>query len=91
MDFDCGRLDNDLVARNKGSVLSSTVHSQALKASREEVVEAIPINPNIVTWQTPHQLASEVYFLPITPDYVAYALEKERLDGMLLTLVVRAR
>ena len=59
--------------------------SQALKALREEGVEAVLINPNIATWQTSHQLASEVYFLPITPDYVAYVLEKERPDGILLT------
>ncbi|GLB37752.1 putative carbamoyl-phosphate synthetase large chain, oligomerisation domain containing protein [Lyophyllum shimeji] len=59
--------------------------SQALKALHEEGVEAILINPNIATWQTSHELASEVYFLPITADYVAYVLEKERPDGILLT------
>ena len=59
--------------------------SQALKALREEGVDAVLINPNIATWQTSHQLASEVYFLPITADYVAYVLEKERPDGILLT------
>ncbi|KAF7321587.1 Carbamoyl-phosphate synthase [Mycena kentingensis (nom. inval.)] len=59
--------------------------SQALKALSEEGVNAVLINPNIATWQTSHQLASEVYFLPITADYVAYVLEKERPDGILLT------
>ncbi|KAF8911467.1 carbamoyl-phosphate synthase subunit arginine-specific large [Gymnopilus junonius] len=59
--------------------------SQALKALSEAGVEAILINPNIATWQTSHQLASQVYFLPITADYVAYVLEKERPDGILLT------
>ncbi|KAG8749629.1 carbamoyl-phosphate synthase (glutamine-hydrolyzing) cpa2, partial [Serendipita sp. 396] len=59
--------------------------SQALKALKEEGVEAVLINPNIATWQTSHQLASEVYFLPVTVDYVAYVLEKERPDGVLLT------
>jgi carbamoyl-phosphate synthase large subunit len=44
--------------------------SQAMKALREEGVEAVLVNPNIATWQTSHQLASEVYFLPVTPDYV---------------------
>ena len=48
-------------------------------------VEAVLVNPNIATWQTSHQLASEVYFLPVTPDYVSYVLEKERPDGILLT------
>ncbi|KAJ3749432.1 hypothetical protein DFH05DRAFT_1413669 [Lentinula detonsa] len=59
--------------------------SQALKALSEEGVQAVLINPNIATWQTSHQLAHEVYFLPITADYVAYVLEKERPDGILLT------
>ena len=59
--------------------------SQAMKALRESGIDAVLINPNIATWQTSHQLASEVYFLPITPDYVAYVLEKERPDGILLT------
>ncbi|KAJ6631613.1 hypothetical protein B0H10DRAFT_2159839 [Mycena sp. CBHHK59/15] len=59
--------------------------SQALKALSEEGIQAVLINPNIATWQTSHQLASEVYFLPITSDYVAYVLEKERPDGILLT------
>ncbi|KAG6902373.1 hypothetical protein C0995_000935 [Termitomyces sp. Mi166 len=59
--------------------------SQALKALHEEGVSAVLINPNIATWQTSHELASEVYFLPVTSDYVAYVLEKERPDGILLT------
>ncbi|KZO90341.1 putative arginine-specific carbamoyl-phosphate synthetase, ammonia chain [Calocera viscosa TUFC12733] len=59
--------------------------SQAMKALKEEGIEAILINPNIATWQTSHELASEVYFLPVTADYVAYVLEKERPDGILLT------
>jgi carbamoyl-phosphate synthase large subunit len=59
--------------------------SQAMKALHEEGIEAVLINPNIATWQTSHQLASEVYFLPISVDYVAYVLEKERPDGVLLT------
>jgi carbamoyl-phosphate synthase large subunit len=59
--------------------------SQAMKALREEGVSAVLINPNIATWQTSHHLADEVYFLPITADYVAYVLEKERPDGVLLT------
>jgi carbamoyl-phosphate synthase large subunit len=59
--------------------------SQALKALSEAGVQAVLINPNIATWQTSHELAHEVYFLPVTPDYVAYVLEKERPDGILLT------
>lgn len=59
--------------------------SQAIKALRESGIETILINPNIATIQTSHQLASQIYFLPISPEYVAYVLEKERPDGVLLT------
>lgn len=59
--------------------------SQAIKALRESGIETILINPNIATIQTSHHLASQIYFLPISPDYVAYVLEKERPDGVLLT------
>ncbi|BGP12659.1 hypothetical protein JCM10213_008796 [Rhodosporidiobolus nylandii] len=59
--------------------------AQAIKAMKESNIETILINPNIATIQTSHQMASEVYFLPITPEYVAYVLEKERPDGVLLT------
>ena len=59
--------------------------SQAIKALRESNILTILINPNIATIQTSHHLANEIYFLPITADYVAYVLEKERPDGILLT------
>ncbi|GAA5972250.1 hypothetical protein JCM11641_002374 [Rhodosporidiobolus odoratus] len=59
--------------------------AQAIKAMKESNIETILINPNIATIQTSHQMASEVYFLPVTPEYVAYVLEKERPDGVLLT------
>ncbi|UZJ55287.1 hypothetical protein CBS101457_004607 [Exobasidium rhododendri] len=59
--------------------------SQAIKALRESGIETILINPNIATIQTSHTHADQVYFLPISPDYVAYVLEKERPDGVLLT------
>lgn len=59
--------------------------SQAIKALRESGIETVLINPNIATIQTSHHLASQIYFLPISPEYVAYVLEKERPDGVLLT------
>ena len=59
--------------------------AQAIKAMKESNIETILINPNIATIQTSHQMASEVYFLPITAEYVAYILEKEKPDGILLT------
>jgi carbamoyl-phosphate synthase large subunit len=62
-----------------------TSGSQAIKALRESNISTVLINPNIATIQTSHHLANEIYFLPVTPDYVAYVLEKERPDGILLT------
>ncbi|GAA6014872.1 hypothetical protein JCM11491_002144 [Sporobolomyces phaffii] len=59
--------------------------AQAIKAMKESNIETVLINPNIATIQTSHQMASEVYFLPITAEYVAYVLEKEKPDGVLLT------
>ncbi|PWN92756.1 putative arginine-specific carbamoyl-phosphate synthetase, ammonia chain [Acaromyces ingoldii] len=59
--------------------------SQAIKALKESGIETILINPNIATIQTSHSHADQIYFLPISPDYVAYVLEKERPDGVLLT------
>ena len=46
--------------------------SQAIKALRESGIQTVLINPNIATIQTSHALASQIYFLPISPDYVAY-------------------
>lgn len=43
------------------------------------------INPNIATIQTAHVLADEVYYLPVTPEYVSYVIERERPDGIFLS------
>ncbi|TVQ78534.1 MAG: carbamoyl-phosphate synthase (glutamine-hydrolyzing) large subunit [Phycisphaeraceae bacterium] len=59
--------------------------SQAIKALKEEGIRTILINPNIATIQTSEQLADEVYFLPITPDFVERVIERERPDGLLLS------
>jgi carbamoyl-phosphate synthase large subunit len=59
--------------------------SQALKALREEGIRTVLVNPNIATIQTSHQLADEVYFLPVTPFFVEKIIEKERPDGILLS------
>jgi carbamoyl-phosphate synthase large subunit len=48
-------------------------------------VETILVNPNIATIQTSHSLADQVYFLPVTPEYLVHILERERPDGILLT------
>ncbi len=59
--------------------------SQALKALREEGIKTILVNPNIATIQTSRLLADQVYFLPVTPFFVAKIIEKERPDGILLS------
>ncbi|OAG40402.1 carbamoyl-phosphate synthase arginine-specific large chain [Fonsecaea monophora] len=64
---------------------SAAIGSQALKALKEAGVKSILINPNIATIQTDHKLADEVYYLPVTPEYVTYVIEREKPDGILLT------
>ena len=59
--------------------------SQAIKALREEGIRTILINPNIATVQTSDGLADEVYFLPVTPEYVERVIEKEKPDAILLS------
>lgn len=58
--------------------------SQALKALKEEGLETILVNPNIATYQTSQHLASKVYLLPITPEFVEKVIEREKPDGILL-------
>jgi carbamoyl-phosphate synthase large subunit len=59
--------------------------SQAIKALKEEAITTVLINPNIATIQTSEQLADQVYFLPVTPEFVEKVIEKERPDGILLS------
>ncbi|KAH9902239.1 putative carbamoyl-phosphate synthase arginine-specific large chain [Xylariomycetidae sp. FL2044] len=59
--------------------------SQALKALKEAGVASVLINPNIATIQTNHILADEIYYLPVTPEYVSYVIERERPDGIFLS------
>ncbi|CAN6637917.1 carbamoyl phosphate synthase arginine-specific large chain [Trichomonascus vanleenenianus] len=59
--------------------------SQAIKALREANKKSVLINPNIATNQTSHALADEIYYLPVTPEYITYIIEREQPDGILLT------
>ncbi|MDR1901532.1 MAG: carbamoyl-phosphate synthase (glutamine-hydrolyzing) large subunit [Treponema sp.] len=59
--------------------------SQALKALREEGIETVLINPNIATIQTSEGMADRTYFLPVTPLFVRQVIEKEKVDGLLLS------
>ncbi|MDZ7384935.1 MAG: carbamoyl-phosphate synthase (glutamine-hydrolyzing) large subunit [candidate division KSB1 bacterium] len=58
--------------------------SQAVKALKQEGIAVVLVNPNIATIQTSDYLADEVYFLPVTAEFVGKVIEKERPDGILL-------
>ncbi|KAM7222344.1 hypothetical protein V8F06_002371 [Rhypophila decipiens] len=59
--------------------------SQALKALKEAGVASVLINPNIATIQTSHVLADEVYYLPVTVEYVEHVIKREKPDGIFLS------
>ena len=56
--------------------------SQALKALKEEGIQTVLVNPNIATVQTDEGLADKVYFLPVTPYFVARVIEREKPDSI---------
>lgn len=58
--------------------------SQAIKALKEEDVRTILINPNVATIQTSDHLADEVYFTPVTPDFVEKVIAQEKPEGIML-------
>jgi len=66
--------------------------SQCIKALKEEGIEVILINPNIATVQTSqektslHHEADRVYFLPIRPNIVMDIIEKEKPDGIIVSM-----
>ena len=59
--------------------------SQAIKAFKEEGIKTVLINPNIATIQTSSELADQVYFLPVTVDFVTEVIKKEKPDGLVLS------
>ncbi len=60
--------------------------TQALKALREEGYRTILVNSNPATIMTDPELADRTYLEPLTPDYVARIIERERPDAILPTL-----
>src|ERR671934_1605156 len=58
--------------------------SQAMKALKEEGVSTVLVNPNIATVQTSAALADRIYFLPVTPHFVAQVIERECPDAIAL-------
>lgn len=59
--------------------------SQAIKAFKEMGLKIILVNPNIATYQTTEFLANEIYFLPITPEYVEKIIQKEKPDAITIS------
>lgn len=59
--------------------------SQAIKAFKEEKIKTVLINPNIATIQTSKELADKVYFLPVTFEFVAEVIKKEKPDAIVLS------
>src|SRR5919106_6063442 len=59
--------------------------SQAIKALKEEGIATVLVNPNIATIQTSASLADRIYFLPVTPEFVAQVIERERPDAIALS------
>lgn len=59
--------------------------SQAMKVFKEEGIKTVLINPNIATVQTSTELADEVYFLPVTREFVEQVIKKEHPDGLVLS------
>jgi len=60
--------------------------AQAVKALKEEGYEVVLINSNPATIMTDPELADSTYIEPITPEFVAKVIEKERPDALLPTL-----
>ncbi|HEX2240977.1 MAG TPA: carbamoyl-phosphate synthase large subunit, partial [Actinomycetota bacterium] len=59
---------------------------QACKVLREEGYEVVLVNSNPATIMTDPEFADATYVEPITPDYVAKVIAKERPDACLPTL-----
>ncbi len=60
--------------------------TQAVKALREEGFEVVLVNSNPATIMTDPDLASRTYVEPLTPDFVAKVIERERPQALLPTL-----
>lgn len=60
--------------------------TQACKALREEGYEVILVNSNPATIMTDPSMADRVYIEPVTADFVAQIIERERPDALLPTM-----
>lgn len=65
--------------------------SQCIKALKEEGIGVVLVNPNIATIQTSqekddHLCADTVYFLPIKANVIVDIIEKEKPDGVIVSM-----
>src|SRR4029450_12735867 len=60
--------------------------SQACKALRAEGLEVVLVNSNPATIMTDPELADRTYVEPLTPEFVAAVIERERPDALLPTV-----
>ena len=65
--------------------------AQAIKALKEEGLSVVLINPNIASVQTNvdgqgQQPADKVYLLPVTPEYVEEVIQREKPEGIILSM-----
>src|SRR5215471_12789190 len=60
--------------------------TQACKALKEEGYRIVLVNSNPATIMTDPEIADATYVEPITPDFVAKIIVKERPDALLPTL-----
>src|SRR5574342_1397347 len=60
--------------------------TQAVKALREEGFEVVLVNSNPATIMTDPEMAHRTYIEPLTPEFVAKVIARERPDAMLPTV-----
>ena len=60
--------------------------TQAVKALKEEAYKVILVNSNPATVMTDQNLADKTYIEPITAEFIARIIEKERPDALLPTI-----
>jgi len=60
--------------------------TQAVKALKEEGYRVILVNSNPATIMTDPELADRTYIEPVTPEWVARVIERERPDALLPTM-----
>jgi len=60
--------------------------TQAVKALKEEGYRVILVNSNPATIMTDPEIADATYVEPVTPEFVAKIIEKERPDALLPTM-----